>query len=183
MTVKALNDDGKQVIACVRRGTEGLRIVDDWSGFGQRTTASGTVLLDNVRVPKTHLVPGYKGYEAPSADGALFQIVQVAIDSGIAEAAINETIRLVREKSRPSVDSGLDRASDDTYPLQRVGDPTLRLAPETRAWARQPAAQLAAHGVRPVPGDLIAADTRFSGPPHGAGCEAEAPQPCFRPPP
>ena len=37
IAVKALNEDGKQVLAFVRRGTPGLRIIDDWSGFGQRT--------------------------------------------------------------------------------------------------------------------------------------------------
>jgi len=125
--IVALDDQGRAWYAIADRDAPGLTVIDDWSAFGQRTTASGTVLLDNVRVPKTHLVPGYKGYEAPSADGAIFQIVQVAIDSGIAEAAINETIRFVREKSRPWVDSGLDRASDDPYTIQRVGDLTLRL--------------------------------------------------------
>ena len=125
--IVALDDQGRAWYAIADRDAPGLAVIDDWSAFGQRTTASGTVLLDNVRVPKTHLVPGYKGYENPSADGAIFQIVQVAIDSGIAEAAINETIRFVREKSRPWVDSGLDRASDDPYTIQRVGDLTLRL--------------------------------------------------------
>lgn len=125
--IVALDDQGRAWYAIADRDAPGLEVIDDWSAFGQRTTASGTVLLNNVRVPKTHLVPGYKGYEAPSADGAIFQIVQVAIDSGIAEAAINETIRFVREKSRPWVDSGLDRASDDPYTIQRVGDLTLRL--------------------------------------------------------
>ena len=47
----------------------GLTVIDDWSSFGQRTTLSGTVTLENVKVPKTHLVPGYKGYEVASADG------------------------------------------------------------------------------------------------------------------
>ncbi len=125
--IVALDDQGRAWYAIADRDAPGLEVIDDWSAFGQRTTASGTVLLNDVRVPKTHLVPGYKGYEAPSADGAIFQIVQVAIDSGIAEAAINETIRFVREKSRPWVDSGLDRASDDPYTIQRVGDLTLRL--------------------------------------------------------
>jgi hypothetical protein len=27
------------------------------------------VLLDQVKVPKTHLIPGYKGYDRPTADG------------------------------------------------------------------------------------------------------------------
>ncbi|EPN44686.1 acyl-CoA dehydrogenase family protein, partial [Pseudomonas syringae pv. actinidiae ICMP 19096] len=44
VAVKALDDQGRQVMAFVKRGTPGLSIVDDWSGFGQRTTASGTVV-------------------------------------------------------------------------------------------------------------------------------------------
>lgn len=102
-------------------------MIDDWSGFGQRTTASGTVILDNVKVPKTHLVPGYKGYDKPTADGAIFQIIQVGVDVGIAEAAINDTLEFVRTRSRPWVDSGLDKASDDPYSIQAVGRLSLRL--------------------------------------------------------
>ena len=43
VAVKALDDKGRQRLAFVRRGSPGLRIVGVWSGFGQRTTASGTV--------------------------------------------------------------------------------------------------------------------------------------------
>ena len=64
------------------------------------------MLLDNVRVPKTHLVPGYKGYDHPTADGAIFQIIQAAVDTGIAKAAIDETIGFVRTKARAWIDSG-----------------------------------------------------------------------------
>jgi alkylation response protein AidB-like acyl-CoA dehydrogenase len=102
-------------------------VIDDWSAFGQRTTLSGTVILENVQVPKTHLVPGYKGYDKPTADGAIFQIIQVAVDAGIAKAAIDDTITFVKTKSRPWVDSGLERASDDPYVIQAIGDLTLRL--------------------------------------------------------
>ena len=125
--IVALDDQGRAWYAIAERDAPGLTVIDDWSAFGQRTTASGTVLLDNVRVAKTHLVPGYKGYETPSADGAIFQIIQVAVDIGIAEAAINDTIAFVREKSRAWVDSGQAHASDDPYTIQRIGDLTLRL--------------------------------------------------------
>ena len=104
-----------------------MTVIDDWSSFGQRTTLSGTVLLNNVKVPKTHLVPGYKGYEVPTADGAIFQIIQVAVDTGIAQAAIDETVDFVRTKSRAWVDSGVDNAWDDPYTIQAIGDLTLRL--------------------------------------------------------
>lgn len=125
--IVALDDEGRAWYAIAERDAPGLTVVDDWSAFGQKTTLSGTVILEDVRVPKTHLVPGWKGYDRPSADGAIFQLIQVAVDTGIARAAITETIDFVRTKSRPWVDSGLERASDDPYVIQAVGDLSLRL--------------------------------------------------------
>ena len=125
--IVALDDQGRAWYAIAERDAPGLTVIDDWSSFGQRTTLSGTVILNNVKVPKTHLVPGYKGYAEPTADGAIFQIIQVAVDTGIAQAAIHETVSFVRTKSRAWVDSGVDNAWDDPYTIQAVGDLTLRL--------------------------------------------------------
>jgi len=102
-------------------------VIDDWSAFGQRTTLSGTVLLDKVRVPRSHVIPGWKGYDTPTADGPIFQIIQVAVDTGIAAAAIEDTVRFVRTKSRPWVDSGLQHAWEDPYVIQAIGGLRLRL--------------------------------------------------------
>ncbi|MCZ7447283.1 SfnB family sulfur acquisition oxidoreductase [Agrobacterium rhizogenes] len=125
--IVALDDEGRAWYAIAERDAPGLTVIDDWSSFGQRTTLSGTVILNNVKVPKTHLVPGYKGYAEPTADGAIFQIIQVAVDTGIAQAAIDETVSFVRSKSRAWVDSGVEHAWDDPYTIQAVGDLTLRL--------------------------------------------------------
>jgi SfnB family sulfur acquisition oxidoreductase len=125
--IVALDDQGRAWYAIADRDAPGLTVVDDWSSFGQRTTLSGTVLIESVKVPKTHLVPGYKGYDHPTADGAIFQIIQVAVDTGIAQAALDETVRFVRTKSRAWVDSGVDQASQDPYIIQAVGDLSLRL--------------------------------------------------------
>ncbi len=125
--IVALDDQGRAWYAIADRDAPGLSVIDDWSAFGQKTTLSGTVILDRVKVPKTHLVPGYKGYETPSADGAIFQIIQVSVDNGIAKAAIDETIAFVRSKSRPWVDSGKDHAWEDPYTIQAIGSLTLRL--------------------------------------------------------
>ena len=40
-----------KALAFVPRDAAGLQVVDDWDGMGQRTTASGTVTLDDVDVP------------------------------------------------------------------------------------------------------------------------------------
>jgi SfnB family sulfur acquisition oxidoreductase len=125
--IVALDEQGRAWYAIADRDAPGLTVIDDWSSFGQRTTLSGTVILDNVKVDKAWLVPGYKGYERPTADGAIFQIIQVAVDTGIASAAIKETIDFVRTKSRAWVDSGLDNAWDDPYTIQAIGGLNIRL--------------------------------------------------------
>jgi SfnB family sulfur acquisition oxidoreductase len=124
--IVALDAEGRAWYAIAERNAPGLTVIDDWSSFGQRGTASGTVLIEDVRVEKTHLVPAWRGYEAPSADGAIFQIIQAAVDAGIGREALTDTIRFVREKARPWIDSGQERASADPYTIQAVGDLTIR---------------------------------------------------------
>lgn len=124
--IVALDDENRAWYAIADRGAPGLSVIDDWSSFGQRTTLSGTVILDNVKVPKTHLIPGYKGYEAPTADGPIFQVIQAAVDLGIARAAIADTIDFVKTKSRAWVDSGLDHAWQDPYTIQAIGELKIR---------------------------------------------------------
>ena len=121
IAVKALDDNGKQVMAFVRRGTPGLRVVDDWSGFGQRTTASGTVLLNNVRVEAELVVDSSRLNDAPNIQGAVSQLIQAAIDLGIARGAIADTISFVRERSRPWIDAKVERNSDDPYVIADIG--------------------------------------------------------------
>jgi len=126
--IVALDGEGRAWYAIADRAAPGLSVIDDWSSFGQRTTLSGTVTLKDVKVPKTHLVPGYKGYDKPTADGAIFQIIQAAVDTGIARAAIEDTIDFVKTKSRAWVDSGVEHASQDPYTIQAIGDLRLRLS-------------------------------------------------------
>ncbi|MGH8379815.1 SfnB family sulfur acquisition oxidoreductase [Pseudomonas sp.] len=127
VAVKALNDEGRQVMAFVRRSTPGLRIVDDWSGFGQRTTASGTVLLDRVQVNAQLVIDNWRQNEVPNIQGAASQLIQAAIDAGIAEAAVADAITFVREKSRPWIDAKVERASDDLYVIADIGRLQLEL--------------------------------------------------------
>ncbi|MCO7514426.1 SfnB family sulfur acquisition oxidoreductase [Pseudomonas guariconensis] len=127
VAVKALDDEGHQRLAFVRRGSPGLRIVDDWSGFGQRTTASGTVLLDQVPVEADLVIDTRRQREVPNTQGAASQLIQAAIDAGIAEAAIEDAIAFVRDKSRPWVDAKVERAGDDLYVIADIGRLKLEL--------------------------------------------------------
>ena len=125
--VLALDDAQRGVLAFVERGTPGLTVVDDWSGFGQRTTASGTVIADNIAIAPDNVVASYAAYDEPTRNGPLSQIIQAAIDAGIAKAALDDTLRFVRERSRAWVDSGVERAAEDPLTIREVGDLAIRI--------------------------------------------------------
>lgn len=125
--VQALDEDGLARRAVAARNAPGLTVVDDWSSFGQRTTASGTVILDGVFVPDSHVIAAYSASAKPTLYGPVSQIIQAAIDLGIARGTIADTIEFVRTRSRPWIDSGQDRAADDPYTVAAVGDLQVRL--------------------------------------------------------
>jgi SfnB family sulfur acquisition oxidoreductase len=125
--IAATGEDGKVYLVFADPRAPGLTIIDNWSGFGQRTTASGTVTLDNLWIDARDVIPAYLGYDEPSANGPVSQIIQAAVDLGIARAAVADTIRFVRTQSRPWIDSGKDHAWEDPYTISAVGDLVIRL--------------------------------------------------------
>ncbi len=125
--IVAVTEEGLPHLAVVPRNAPGLKVVNDWSSFGQRTTASGTVLIDQVRVPAAQVVPIWKAFDRPTAGGAISQFIQSAIDAGLARGAFNDTLDYVRRHTRPWIDSGLEKATDDPYIIQQVGDLQIRL--------------------------------------------------------
>ncbi|MGE8505105.1 MAG: SfnB family sulfur acquisition oxidoreductase [Pseudomonas sp.] len=118
---KALDEEGRPWLAFIQRGRPGLRIVNDWSGFGQRTTASGTVLLNEVEVDENNLIPLWPLADKPSIQGAFSQLIQAAIDLGIADGALRDAVAFVRDKARPWLDAKVERAGDDPYVIADVG--------------------------------------------------------------
>ena len=125
--IVALDDHNRVIVAIADRDAPGLSVIDDWSAFGQRTTASGTVLLENVVVPNERVLPAHIVYENPSAVGPQSQLIHAAIDAGIARGALQATVDFVRSKARPWIDSGKAHASDDPFTIAAVGDLFIRL--------------------------------------------------------
>jgi SfnB family sulfur acquisition oxidoreductase len=126
VAVVANDENNVSTIAFVPRETKGITIVDDWSGFGQRTTGSGTTLLDNVEVHPFAILSFAALFESPTSMGPFAQIMHAAVEQGIAEAALADTVQFVRNSARPYKDAGVDRASDDPY--------TVAIAGELKIW-------------------------------------------------
>ncbi|EQD81526.1 acyl-CoA dehydrogenase [Saccharopolyspora erythraea D] len=125
--VLAKDDDDALRVAYVPSDAAGLTVVDDWGGMGQRTTASGTVRLEQVRVPAANVVAHHRTFERPQLHGALAQVLHAAIDVGIARAALDDAAAFVRTRSRPWADSGVERAGDDPLTIQRFGELEIRV--------------------------------------------------------
>ncbi|TCU33566.1 SfnB family sulfur acquisition oxidoreductase [Rhizobium azibense] len=131
IAIFALNEDEQLTMSFAPRGTEGIEIVDDWDGIGQKTTGSGTTILNNVAVPVSAVVSHHKGFERPGTIGSVGQILHASIDLGIARAAFRETVGFVRTRSRPWTDSGVEQASDDPLTIAKVGQIAIRLEAAT----------------------------------------------------
>jgi SfnB family sulfur acquisition oxidoreductase len=120
----AVDDEKRLYIAVAERNAPGLSVDTDWTSFGQRTTVSGTTIIDNVLIPAGHvfLLP-----QGPSVNGPLCQIVHAAVDAGIARAAFEETLRFVKDYARPWIDSGREKAVEDPHTLFQLGDIAVKL--------------------------------------------------------
>lgn len=128
-TLVATEEDGRemQFLVFVPRSAPGVTIHDDWDGFGQRVTGSGSVSFDRVAVEADWIVPFTTSFESPTTIGPLAQIIHAAIDLGIGQGAYAEMVRFVRERARPWLDARVERAADDPLTLAQVGNVRLRL--------------------------------------------------------
>ncbi len=101
LAIKAIHPEGHVVLVIVNRDAQGIEVINDWNGFGQRTTASGTVKLNRVEVNPELIFDERLLTQVPTYRGAYSQLLQVAIDVGIA--------------------ANVEKASFEHYTLQEVG--------------------------------------------------------------
>ncbi|HSH73509.1 MAG TPA: SfnB family sulfur acquisition oxidoreductase [Methylophilaceae bacterium] len=125
--VVAKDEYDNTVVAFVKKGAPGLTIIDDWSSFGQRTTASGTTILENIFVPAEYVLPHHLAFERPTTMGPIAQIIQAGVDTGIARAALRDTIHFVRNFTRPWIDTELEHGYEDPLTIKDIGDLQIRV--------------------------------------------------------
>lgn len=118
---KLENGQAPKVVVFVRTDAPGVTVEDDWNGFGQRTTASGTVRLDRVPVRADAVVPYTPIFGKPTTYGAFAQVLHAALDVGIARAAVSAAAEQVG-RARPWFESGVGTAAEDPLLLQQAGE-------------------------------------------------------------
>nr|WP_248295051.1 acyl-CoA dehydrogenase family protein [Paraburkholderia sp. UYCP14C] len=122
MTVSAHDPStGKPVFAAVPTAREGITVHDDWDPIGQRQTDSGSVSFERVRVEPDELL------ERPDTPHAslrtlISQQVLTNLFVGLAQGALEAARAYVHEHGRPWIASGVAKATDDPYLIQRFGE-------------------------------------------------------------
>lgn len=118
ITLGAVDGDGEPIGALVPTRATGVEIVNDWDGFGQALTASGTARFTDVAIADELIKPSALRF---SYSGGFFQLVHLASLAGIGRAAASDLARLVADRKRVYQRSNADRFSDDPQILQVVG--------------------------------------------------------------
>lgn len=100
---------------------------DDWDNIGQRLSDSGSVEFRDFPVYESDfLLPLARKDDAPPVQATfntpLIQLVFVNFYLGTAEGALAAATDYVRTTTRPWVTSGLEKASEDPYILERIGE-------------------------------------------------------------
>ena len=133
-------DTGEKLAIVIDATQPGVLHHDDWANIGQRLSASGSVSFDAASVPEAHVL-GFGGQEGPrfhpfsSLSILLFQLAMDHIHVGLAEGALAAAAGYVRTSTRPWATSGLERAVDDPYLRELIGDLTAATrAAEALTW-------------------------------------------------
>ncbi|WP_418061575.1 acyl-CoA dehydrogenase family protein [Pimelobacter simplex] len=123
-------DDGF-VEVVVSRTDPGVQVVDDWNGFGQRLTASGTAVFSAVPVPEDHVL-SLRDPDVARYLEAFYQLVHSATQAGITRRAADDSASLVRARRRSYPLATVPEAARDPQVLHVVGEVASR-ALTTRA--------------------------------------------------
>jgi SfnB family sulfur acquisition oxidoreductase len=122
--VAATDSAGSLHMAFIPRDAPGLVVVDDWDGFGQRTTASGSAILGRVHADALWVIPAAESLERPSTFRAFTQLIHAAIDIGIAEGALAAGAGYLRGYASGQPGGG-DPAREDPVVIHHFGELTV----------------------------------------------------------
>ena len=111
--------DGSQHIAVVPLVQPGVTRSDDWDGFGQKLTGTGTIVYERAELEARDVIPFTDrfGYQT-----AVYQLVLVAVHAGIAAAVLEDATAAVAARTRTYSHGNADRVREDPQILQILGE-------------------------------------------------------------
>jgi alkylation response protein AidB-like acyl-CoA dehydrogenase len=112
-------DDGDLWTALVRANDPGVTLIDDWKGFGQRTTSSGSARYDRVRADRGDV---FAVTERFLYQPQFYQIAMLAVLTGIARATLRDGGAALSRRGRNYPQGLAETPSEDAQLLQVIGE-------------------------------------------------------------
>lgn len=116
--VTATHEDGSSVTVLVRTDSPGLTISNDWDGFGQQLTGTGTIVFDNVELDPVNV---FRFEDRFAYQTALYQLTLLSVQAGIAKAVLRDATAEVRARTRVYSHGLAPLAKDDGQILAVIG--------------------------------------------------------------
>jgi len=111
--------DGTPVSVLVRTDADGVERIDDWDGFGQKMTGSGSTVFDAVRVTEADV---FERDDSPTHAGSFVQLVLLAAITGIGRAVVDDAVRFVRARTRAYSHASAATAREDPIVQETIGE-------------------------------------------------------------
>jgi alkylation response protein AidB-like acyl-CoA dehydrogenase len=118
INLAAVDGSGAPIAALVPTRAQGVDILDDWDGFGQAMSGSGTARFKDVRLEPEHIKPDAARFPYTPA---FFQLVHLASLAGIGRAAAGELAQHVGARARIYPRGNGTSSADDPQVLEVVG--------------------------------------------------------------
>lgn len=119
LDVLGRDENGELLTALVRAADPGVTLIDDWRGFGQRTTASGSARYSDVPAEQGDVFPAAERFAYQSH---FYQIAMLAVLAGITRAALRDGTAALSARKRNYPQGLADVPSQDPQLLQVIGE-------------------------------------------------------------
>jgi alkylation response protein AidB-like acyl-CoA dehydrogenase len=123
--VIAARGEGELVSLVIPVDREGVTLLDDFDGMGQRATASGSTIFAGVLAEPDEVLE-VLDWNDPARPldylGGFYQLYLAAVSAGIAVNVFRDAADYVRHRARPAVHALTGAAGTDPYILEAVGE-------------------------------------------------------------
>ncbi|OMB99943.1 acyl-CoA dehydrogenase [Mycobacterium sp. NS-7484] len=133
LDVLGRGEDGELWTALVRADDPGVTLIDDWRGFGQRTTGSGSARYEQARAERGNVFPAAERF---TYQAHFYQIAMLAVLTGIIRAAQRDGSAALAARRRNYPQGLAEVPAADPQLLQVIGEVSAESFSATAALAQ-----------------------------------------------
>ncbi|QNJ91988.1 acyl-CoA dehydrogenase family protein [Mycolicibacterium fluoranthenivorans] len=124
LTATATTDHDSVATVVVPADRAGVKLIDDWDGFGQRRTGTGTTTFSGVTVAADEVLSDtpYDAETSPTVQYASLQLYIHAIVAGILESVVDDGVTLLRSRERSFSHAVAEKPTEDPLLQRQLGE-------------------------------------------------------------